>query len=106
MINNKVYNKNLKIICSISENINIYDKTNYFSLKGYSKIDDDIKTLFNVLNIILEEDYNINDKLTTIEFYRNNNYSTVTKSYMMNIINYIEDKIRNDEFIRFIEDAL
>ena len=58
------------------------------------------------MNIILEKDYNINDKLTTIKFYRNNNYSLVTKSYMMNIINYIEDKIRNDEFIRFIEDAL
>lgn len=105
-MNKNTYDKNLKIVTSLSEEINIYDKTNYFSLKGYSEIDKDIKTLFNILNIILEKDYNINDKLTTIEFYRNNNYSLVTKSYMMNIINYIEDKIRNDEFIKFIEDAL
>ena len=54
------YNKNIEIIEAIFYKIIAYDKTNYFKLNGYNEIDEEIRNLFNILNIIMKYDYNIN----------------------------------------------
>lgn len=101
------YNKNIEIIEAINYKIIAYDKTNYFKISGYSEIDEEIRNLFNILNIIMKYDYDLNSNINRNEFYRNNDYSTVTKSYIMNIKNYVLDKVsENKEAISFIEDAL
>lgn len=98
-------NKEIKSILEIVTNeIRIKDNEEYFKKSGYIEISNKINEIFMIINKLMLVKFNNFIGLSIGEFMKD--YSVVTKSYYMNIKNYIIDKCTSNDEIYFIEDIL